>query len=1247
MQLADGGAQAVGDGPHELGQVAPLLELDEALGDVAVLQRAVDGGEQRRGIPDVAQVARREAVGPAAVVEEDVAALRAEVRGGEEAARGVGEFAQPGRVIERLVHPVQRDSGHEAVRIEGEPDDAAGYGMRAGPPLADRPVQAFDPGRRRHQPERDQAVGDRPGIDVLQEPDGIGAGPAGEAIEPPGEDRARLRVADGPDGPRVLARNPGARLAGGDEAPEDLGVARIEGVHPELDGGDAPELRVVEGVEEEASTSLAGLVGEAAAGVGAHPGGEAGGEDGLEQAGGFRAAGAAEGVEGLDDPFPGGAAEGGLDVVPEGVEGGPGNLGVRIGGVAHAGGGPASLLGGAGSAEEVEAGLAGAGGDGVGGPVVSGGRRRASAAEGQREEGEGGREAHGHETPVGAVGIPNPFVFRADFSGPSDTGRGGEPSVAGSSGVSPYQEPICITLPIILKRFNEFGTTSRSGIIECGRVRVDAVTVWGDFEVHLDRLLGRGGMGSVYRAWQRSLGRWVAVKVLDTVRGADTVMAQGFLQKFKVEIAALAKLNDPRIVSIIQAGENDGRCWFAMEFLEGKTLEARIGEAPLLSEAEARRIGAEIARALDAAWKAGIVHRDVKPGNVFLLKEGAVKIADFGLARSEALGRTRLTDAGAFACTPAYASPEQIEGRATDHRSDIYSLGCVLYEMATQRPPFLAESPLDTFTKHKFHKPASLVALNPAISTAYEDLVLRCLEKHPDDRWGGYADLIDALAGRSSSATALPLAVPRRRGRGLAMAALAGTAVFGWVLTTVLRADVPAKEDGTVILGTAEPMQPPLPPVAPSKPAPVSAPVLEKPVPPRPSAEDVTLLESVLEASRASLTARTAYDFAGAEARMVELEHAVAANPWVREQAAASVERLRAAARAFPPGPLFKPGVEATVLLRDGRTVRGRIKEESAEGVRLEGFDGRRILLARAEISPATFPAGRDPRVRAGAGDALGTLGDLGEPHAAGLADQAIEEVLRAAGAGDFRPLQGLKFARAQREALEPALGPRLRLLEEERAAAELKERGALAELLLEKPLTRAAARAAAEALDVFQRALPMGGDAELVGEVPWATWEPDTFHAPGAVARFDATSRAYVLAPRRPGDVVWLKKPFEGARQGYRVVFRFPSLDEGARLTAAITFTRWIEIGPGEVLVKAVEEGKRARTVKRVTGGHRLERGCLTVAPAAGLTLVWLDDALLFALPAPEYAHEAGMQLGAVGGPLRIESIRVKDRSR
>jgi serine/threonine protein kinase len=784
---------------------------------------------------------------------------------------------------------------------------------------------------------------------------------------------------------------------------------------------------------------------------------------------------------------------------------------------------------------------------------------------------------------------------------------------------------------------------------------VGAVTVWGDFEVHLDQLLGRGGMGSVYRAWQKSLGRWTAVKVLDTAKSTDTLLVQGFLQKFKVEIAALAKLNDPRIVSIIQAGENDGRCWFAMELLDGRTLEARLGDSDLLSESEARRLGGEVARALGAAWKGGIVHRDVKPGNIFLLKDGAVKIADFGLARSTALGRTRLTDAGAFACTPAYASPEQIEGRATDHRSDIYSLGCVLYEMVTQRPPFLSDNHLETLSKHKLQKPVSLRTLNPGVSTDYEDVVLRCLEKHPDDRWGAYEDLVEALdrprpasvrLGSSPAEAELPI-VPRKRSRALGLAAVSGLAGFTWILATVLGAQPPADSAReTAPIRRPEPLIPPLPPhpgkaVVETRPPPV----LEKPKAYRPSEAELAFLEKTLALSRATLAARMAYAFEDAAARLEEIARRPEITPWAKERATAEAERARAAAKVFPPGPLFAPGADVTLVLRDGRTLRGKVVDEDGERVRLDVDGGTRVAVRRESISPLTFPAGREARIRAAAGDAIGALGDLGEAHGAGATDQAIEEAMRAAESGDFRPLRGLKVSKAAREALEPALGARFRLLDEERGAAELREKGALAELLLEKPLSRAAGRSAAEALEDFTRSLPDDPDTELVGEVAWQTWEPDTFQAPGGSARFEG--KAYALAARRPGDAAWIKKPFEGAKRGYRVTFAFPSPDDGPVLAAAISFTRWIEIGPSAASLKAAEAGQAARVTKRLELGRKIAGGRLTVAPKDGLTLIWLDERLLFALPASEVVHEAGMQLGALGGAVRIDGIRVKDRTR
>ncbi|HYE98478.1 MAG TPA: serine/threonine-protein kinase, partial [Planctomycetota bacterium] len=327
---------------------------------------------------------------------------------------------------------------------------------------------------------------------------------------------------------------------------------------------------------------------------------------------------------------------------------------------------------------------------------------------------------------------------------------------------------------------------------------MSARAVWGDYEVFLDEVLGRGGMGCVYRARQISLGRDVAVKVLDFSNLSDPGLARGFVERFQVEVRALARLNNPRIVTILQAGHDDGRFWFAMELLDGPTLEQRLERGGPVPEREARRVGSEVARALEAAHRAGIIHRDVKPANIFLLADGRVKLADFGLARSEALMRTRLTEAGAMTCTPAYASPEQVEGRPMDHRGDIYSLGCVLYEMVTQRPPFLADSAVETLMKHRTDRPPSSRLLNPSTTQDYEAVVARCLEKNPEDRWPSYDALVEALeAGLSGSARlSAPARVPvpppvRRWSWPGGLAAAAGAAAFA-LLLAVVYSDAPA-----------------------------------------------------------------------------------------------------------------------------------------------------------------------------------------------------------------------------------------------------------------------------------------------------------------------------------------------------------------------------------------------------------------------------------------------------------------------
>jgi len=347
---------------------------------------------------------------------------------------------------------------------------------------------------------------------------------------------------------------------------------------------------------------------------------------------------------------------------------------------------------------------------------------------------------------------------------------------------------------------------------------VEPLAVWGDFEIHFDGLLGRGGMGSVYRAWQRSVGRWVAVKVLNSTPSVDPELQKGFLQKFQIEIQALARLTDPRIVTILQAGENDGRLWFAMELMDGETVEKRLTDRGAFDEEEAARIGIEVARALEAALRQKIVHRDVKPANIFLLRDGSVKLADFGLARSAELARTRLTDIHAIACTPEYASPEQADGRDTDHRSDLYSLGCVLYEMVTERPPYAGESQMATLYKHTTAPAPSLRTLNPAISIEYEAVVRRCLEKDPIDRFQTYPELIDALLPPTEPM--IPAARPVRpveepREWLWPAAAAAGLTLLAVILLSIFTADPGPSPAEARVATSPEPLltPPPSPPV--------------------------------------------------------------------------------------------------------------------------------------------------------------------------------------------------------------------------------------------------------------------------------------------------------------------------------------------------------------------------------------------------------------------------------------------------
>jgi serine/threonine-protein kinase len=244
------------------------------------------------------------------------------------------------------------------------------------------------------------------------------------------------------------------------------------------------------------------------------------------------------------------------------------------------------------------------------------------------------------------------------------------------------------------------------------------------------RHLARGGMAEVYLAHDLMLDRRVALKVLFPELSTD----RNFVERFRREAQAAANLSHPNIVSIYDWGEEDGTYFIVMEYIEGRTLGQIIrGEGPLLAD-RAAEIGADVAAALAFAHRSGVVHRDVKPGNVLISPSGQVKVTDFGIARA-ANSDQDLTQTGAVMGTATYFSPEQAQGNKVDGRSDEYSLGVVLYEMVVGKPPFQGDNPMAIAYKHVREEPVPPRRVNPDVPEAFEAIVLQAMAKNPNDRY--------------------------------------------------------------------------------------------------------------------------------------------------------------------------------------------------------------------------------------------------------------------------------------------------------------------------------------------------------------------------------------------------------------------------------------------------------------------------------------------------------------------------------
>ena len=334
-------------------------------------------------------------------------------------------------------------------------------------------------------------------------------------------------------------------------------------------------------------------------------------------------------------------------------------------------------------------------------------------------------------------------------------------------------------------------------------------------------LIGAGGMSEVYLAQDTTLGRKVAFKLLPPQFTQD----QDRLRRFEREARAASSLNHPNIVTIYEIGQQDDLHYIVTEFIEGRTLRQRMAHAPMKLR-ESLDVAIQVASALAAAHAAGIVHRDIKPENVMVRRDGIVKVLDFGLAKLTERQRDRETERGRDTFspslsvspslrlsvstipgivmgTPRYMSPEQARGLEVDARSDIFSLGVVLYEMIAGEAPFIGATSSDVIAAILHTEPPPLASLQPAIPPALDRLVKSCLAKEPDERWQSARDLARELkwmaeGGSQTAATALPAARSKKRAWvWLAAATLVSAIAIGLAAWLFSRAPAPASQPPT------------------------------------------------------------------------------------------------------------------------------------------------------------------------------------------------------------------------------------------------------------------------------------------------------------------------------------------------------------------------------------------------------------------------------------------------------------------
>jgi len=370
-----------------------------------------------------------------------------------------------------------------------------------------------------------------------------------------------------------------------------------------------------------------------------------------------------------------------------------------------------------------------------------------------------------------------------------------------------------------------------------------------DRRYRVEALLGEGGMGLVYRVRHTGLNKAFAIKVLRRENTHDPEV----VARFRREAESASGIGNQHIVDINDFGVlHDGSTYFVMECLEGMDLIDAMDKTPRIEERRAVHIAEQICRALGAAHEAGIVHRDLKPENIFLTKrngiEDFVKVLDFGIAKV-ANGPKRLTRQGEVLGTPHYMSPEQCEGENVDHRTDIYALGVLLYEMVTGHVPHDADNMAGILTKHMYEDPIPPKIRAPEVSEGLDMLILRCLEKKPERRYQTMRELESDIGRLREGArpvgpdtlTLTPTRPPPKAGRKRAVIAslaiaLAAVVVAAFALVGRSRGPDPAS------LEPASHTPPVAEPLAPS-PRPVAEPPTEEPamkLEPEPSIADAS-----------------------------------------------------------------------------------------------------------------------------------------------------------------------------------------------------------------------------------------------------------------------------------------------------------------------------------------------------------------------------------------------------------------------